>query len=87
MHTISDLETSPLLQSLPNPNFSASKRVDLEDADKALQALGESVGNPIIIDGEADRCLRREIDLNLLSLMGVVWGLYYLDRRQCLRRA
>lgn len=50
------------------------------DADIALKALEEYEGEVIEIDEATNKRLLRRIDLNLIPLMCVVYGLNYLDK-------
>ena len=63
-------------QSTPNMNLG-----NLRDADEALQAVGNN-GNPeeIAIDKETRRRLARKIDLHIMPIMCIVYGLNYLDK-------
>jgi MFS transporter, ACS family, allantoate permease len=66
-------------QSLPNANKAAQKVFEhSHDADEAMKAF-ES-GEIIEIDEATNKRLLRTIDLHLLPLMCVVYGLNYLDK-------
>ncbi|KAI9836329.1 MAG: hypothetical protein M1838_005082 [Thelocarpon superellum] len=53
----------------------------LKDGDEALLALaGLGVGEQLVIDEETNRRLLRKIDWNLMPIMCIVYGLFYLDK-------
>ena len=49
------------------------------DADEALQAFAGLDGESLVIDEQTNRRLLRRIDLHLMPLMCVIYGLNYLD--------
>ena len=61
-------------------NTSASDFDNLEDADEALQAIGNNGdAEEIAIDEELKTRLLRKIDLHIMPMMCMVYGLNYLD--------
>ena len=50
------------------------------DADEAMKAFAGLEGEPLVLDDETNRQLRRKIDLNLMPLLCVIYGLNYLDK-------
>ena len=59
----------------------ASDLSNLQDADEALQAFGNGADTEEIpIDEELKRRLLRKIDLHIMPMMCIVYGLNYLDK-------
>jgi len=83
-----DAEKAPVNLS---PNISAGegteelplemmKHVNLNDGDEALKAFKGHEGETIVMTPEMERKLVRKIDLNLMPILCVVYGLNYLDK-------
>jgi len=53
---------------------------DPNDGDEALKAFAGHEGEPIVMTPEAEKRLLRKIDLNLMPMLCVVYGLNYLDK-------
>jgi len=56
------------------------KHADPNDGDEALKAFAGHEGEIIVITPEAEKALLRKIDLNLMPILCVVYGLNYLDK-------
>jgi MFS transporter, ACS family, allantoate permease len=56
------------------------KHADKNDADDAYKLFIEQGGESIVITPEEERKLLRKIDLNLMPLLCIVYGLNYLDK-------
>ena len=62
-------------------SFPASELGNLQDADEALQAAAnDGDAGEIPIDKETSRKLLRKIDLHIMPMMCIVYGLNYLDK-------
>ena len=65
-------------------SFRASEETQLprydQDADEALKAFDGYEGESLVVDEETNRRLLRKIDLNLMPLMCVCYGMNYLDK-------
>lgn len=54
---------------------------NLKNADEALQAVGNDTDSgAIIVDDEMNRKLLRKIDLHIMPMMCIIYGLNYLDK-------
>lgn len=53
---------------------------DKNDADEAYKVFAAQGGEVIVITPEEERRLLRKIDLNLMPLLCIVYGLNYLDK-------
>lgn len=51
-----------------------------QDADEAMKAFKDREGEVIEIDEATNKLLLRRIDWNLMPLMGVIYGMNYLDK-------
>ncbi|KAK6082123.1 AMP-binding enzyme [Seiridium cupressi] len=56
------------------------KHADQNDADEAYKVFAAQGGEVIVITPEEERRLLRKIDLNLMPLLCIVYGLNYLDK-------
>ncbi|KAE9373049.1 MFS allantoate transporter-like protein [Stipitochalara longipes BDJ] len=56
------------------------RHADPNDGDEALKAFAGHEGEIIVLTPEAERKLLRKIDLNLMPMLCVVYGLNYLDK-------
>ncbi|ORY57293.1 major facilitator superfamily transporter allantoate [Pseudomassariella vexata] len=56
------------------------KHADRGDADEALKVLQGADGEVIVLTPEEEKKLLRKIDLNLMPLLCIVYGLNYLDK-------
>lgn len=66
---VDDNDGSPPAQVLKHAN----------DVDEAMKAFEGHAGELLILDEATNRRLLRKIDLNILPLLCVVYGLNYLD--------
>ncbi|KAK7922962.1 major facilitator superfamily domain-containing protein [Apiospora marii] len=67
----------------PNPDVQAGtvlKHADKNDADEAYKVLVGHEGETVVITPEEEKKLLRKIDLNLMPLLCIVYGLNYLDK-------
>ncbi|KAI1495009.1 major facilitator superfamily transporter allantoate [Biscogniauxia mediterranea] len=56
------------------------KHVDNNDPDEALKLVAAHEGEAIVLSPEAEKKLLRKIDLHMMPLLCVVYGLNYLDK-------
>lgn len=67
----------------PKPDVQSGtvlKHADKNDADEAYKVLVGHEGETIVITPEEEKKLLRKIDLNLMPLLCIVYGLNYLDK-------
>lgn len=67
----------------PKPDVQAGtvlKHADKNDADEAYKVLVGHEGETVVITPEEEKKLLRKIDLNLMPLLCIVYGLNYLDK-------
>lgn len=67
----------------PKPDVQAGavlKHADKNDADEAYKVLVGHESETIVITPEEEKKLLRKIDLNLMPLLCIVYGLNYLDK-------
>lgn len=83
---MSDIEKSVEASSSPHAEeevpgrIQVLKHADRNDADEALKVLEGENGEVIELTPEDERKLLRKIDLNLMPLLCLVYGLNYLDK-------
>ncbi|KAK7969456.1 MFS general substrate transporter [Apiospora saccharicola] len=80
-----DMEKSGSAPSAaPKPDVEAGttvlKHADKNDADEAYKVLVGHEGETVVITPEEEKKLLRKIDLNLMPLLCIVYGLNYLDK-------
>lgn len=77
-----DIEKMPS-GSDPKPHVPVGavlRHADKNDADEAYKVLVGHEGETIVITPEEEKKLLRKIDLNLMPLLCIVYGLNYLDK-------
>lgn len=75
-----DIEKKAASDSTPgHHDTDIMKHADKDDADEAYKVFAAQ-GEVIVITPEEERRLLRKIDLNLMPLLCIVYGLNYLDK-------
>jgi MFS transporter, ACS family, allantoate permease len=67
-------------ETAPHVDVGVLTHADKNDADEAYKIFAAQGGEVIVITPEEERRLLRKIDLNLMPLLCIVYGLNYLDK-------
>lgn len=75
-----DIEKEAPANEPGNVDRAFMKHVDKDDADEAYKVFASQEGETIIMTPLEEKKLLRKIDLNLMPLLCITYGLNYLDK-------